>query len=239
MRFKPAMVSGEPLSAIAYSVAPIFTVPDGSMRFSAFTAFTISLGVNPLARSAAVSRSTEIWRDFPPKGNGTAAPGIVTRRGRRKLKAASNSAGSVIVGLDRPSWITGMADAEYLMTSGGKAPGGSCRNCDCSMATTWAMAVGIFAFGWKKILMMDRPASDCDSMCSISLTVVVRLRSLTAVIRWPTSCADSPLYVQTMLMTGILISGKMSVDILSRTRGVARRISSAITKNVYGRRSAT
>ena len=42
-----------------------------------------------------------------------------------------------------------------------------------------------------------------------------------------------------MLMTGMLISGKMSVDIFSSTRGVASRISSAITKNVYGRRSAT
>ena len=42
-----------------------------------------------------------------------------------------------------------------------------------------------------------------------------------------------------MLTTGMLISGKMSVDILSSTSGVARRISSAMTKNVYGRRSAT
>src|SRR6266852_1990410 len=42
-----------------------------------------------------------------------------------------------------------------------------------------------------------------------------------------------------MLMTGILISGKMSVDIFSSTRGAARRMSSAITKNVYGLRSAT
>ena len=62
-----------------------------------------------------------------------------------------------MVGLDRPSWMTGIADAEYLITSGGKNPGGSWRSCCCSVATTWAMAVGILALGWKKILMTDDP----------------------------------------------------------------------------------
>ncbi len=121
-----------------------------------------------------------------------ATPGMVTSRGRRKFTAASNTACSVMLGLDSPSWMMGMLDAEYLMTSGGRMPGGSWRNCDCSIATTWAIAVGILAFGWKKILMMAKPANDSDSMCSMSLTVVVRLRSLTDVMRWPISCADRP-----------------------------------------------
>ena len=38
-----------------------------------------------------------------------------------------------------------------------------------------------------------------------------------------------------MLMTGILMSGKMSVAILDSTSGVDRRINSAITMKVYGR----
>ncbi len=45
----PAIVSGEPLSAIAYSRAPIFAVPDGRIRFWVLTALTTSVGVKPLA----------------------------------------------------------------------------------------------------------------------------------------------------------------------------------------------
>ncbi len=52
-----------------------------------------------------------------------------------------------MVGLDTPSWMTGMLDAEYLMTSGGRMPGGICRSWACSSATTWAMAVGMLAPG--------------------------------------------------------------------------------------------
>ena len=39
------------------------------------------------------------------------------------LIAASNTVCSGSVGLDRPSWTTGMLDAEYLMISGGVMPG--------------------------------------------------------------------------------------------------------------------
>ena len=51
----------------------------------------------------------------------------------------------------------------------------------------------MLAVGWKKTLMTAMPASDVDSMCSMSLTVVVRLRSFCAAMRWPISCADRPL----------------------------------------------
>ena len=44
--------------------------------------------------------------------------------------------------------------------------------------------------------------------------------------------------VKTRLMTGMSISGKMSVGVRDTT-GVSRRIASAITMNVYGRDSAT
>ena len=42
-----------------------------------------------------------------------------------------------------------------------------------------------------------------------------------------------------MLITGMSISGKMSVAMLRSTNGVASTISIAITMNVYGRRSAS
>ena len=41
-----------------------------------------------------------------------------------------------------------------------------------------------------------------------------------------------------MLITGMLISGKMSVAIFSSTKGVASTISIAMTMKVYGRRRA-
>jgi hypothetical protein len=190
--FRPCTLSGEPFMRTAYSVPPSLAVPAGSTRFCTLMAFTTSAGAIPRACSAGRSRSTEITRLLPPYGNGTATPGMVMSCGRSTLTAASNSDCSGSVLLDRPSWMTGMLDAEYLMTSGGVMPGGSWRSCACMMDTTCASAVWMLASGWKKTLMMATPASDCDSMCSMSLTVVVRLRSLCAVMRWPISCADSP-----------------------------------------------
>ena len=108
------------------------------------------------------------------------------------LIAASNTVCSGKVGLDRPSCTTGMLDAEYLMTSGGDIPGGSWRSWVWPIATTWASAVWMLAFGWKKTLMTEMPLSEVDSMCSMSLTVVVRLRSFCAAIRCPISVAGSP-----------------------------------------------
>ena len=35
----------------------------------------------------------------------------------------------------------------------------------------------MFAFGWKKTLTTAMPGSDCDSMCSMSFTSVVKPRS--------------------------------------------------------------
>ncbi len=43
----------------------------------------------------------------------------------------------------------------------------------CEMALTCAVAESMLAPGWKKILTMERPEADVDSMCSMSLTVVV------------------------------------------------------------------
>jgi len=85
-----------------------------------------------------------------------------------------------------------MLEAEYLITSGGVMPGGIWRTIACTEEVTWASAVWMLASGWKNTLITAMPASDCDSMCSMSLTVVVSERSLTLVMRVPTSWADKP-----------------------------------------------
>jgi hypothetical protein len=208
------------------------------MRFCVPTAATTSAGARPRACIAGRSRSTEIWRILPPYGNGIATPGIVTSCGRSWFTAESNTVCSGSVGLDSASWITGTLDAENLSTSGGVMPGGSWRTCDCMIDTTCASAVWMFAVGWKNTLMTVMPASERDSMCSMSLTVVVRPRSLWPAMRCPISCALSPLYDQMIVITGMSISGKMSTAILRSVNGVASRISIAITMNVYGRRRA-
>ena len=75
---------------------------------------------------------------------------------------------------------------------GGVVPGGAERICVCDTAVVCAMARSILTPGWKKILTMDLPLNDCDSMCSISLTPIVSVRSKFETIRSAISCAESP-----------------------------------------------
>src|SRR5215469_11632739 len=74
-----------------------------------------------------------------------------------------------------------------------------------------------------------------ESMCSMSLTSVVSPRSVLLTMRSAISCAESPLNCQIMLMTGILMSGKISTGVRRITNGVRIRTSSDATINVYGR----
>jgi hypothetical protein len=53
----------------------------------------------------------------------------------------------------------------------------------CEIAVTWALAVRMSTLGWKKILMTPKPLKELASMCSMSLTVVVRARSNGVVMR--------------------------------------------------------
>ena len=75
-------------------------------------------------------------------------------------------------------------------------------------------------------------------MCSMSLTVVVIVRSNGVTIRAAISSADSPPYVQTTVTTGMLMFGKMSVGVRRIVSGPTNRIRIARTTNVYGRFSA-
>ena len=56
-------------------------------------------------------------------------------------------------------------------------PGGNCFNPTCASAITSEIAPSIFAVGCRKTLITATPFNDCDSICSILLTLVVRERS--------------------------------------------------------------
>ena len=80
--------------------------------------------------------------------------------------------------------------------------------------------------------MTPTPNSDWLSMCSMSLTEVVSTRSLMRMMRCSISSAGMPVYCQTTLTTGMLISGKMSVDMRLMATRLTATISSAITTKV-------
>src|SRR5205809_247131 len=124
------------------------------------------------------------------------------------------------------------------MISGGVVPGGIVRRRVWLIAVTSASAAPMLASGWKKTRISPTPAIDCDSMCSMLLTVVVIARSEMVTMRPSTSFGDSPLNCQMTEMTGMLISGKMSTGVRAIVRTPPMAISIAITMKVYGRRSA-
>ncbi len=84
---------------------------------------------------------------------------------------------SVRPGPESPNCSTGTLEALYWMMNGGNVPGGSERSCTWLIDTIWATASAMFTLGWKKTLISPTPTSDCDSMWSMSLTVVVMPRS--------------------------------------------------------------
>ena len=75
-------------------------------------------------------------------------------------------------------------------------------------------------------------------MCSMSLTVVVSARWNGVVMRPAIWSGGRPVYCQTTPITGIRMSGKMSVGVRSAASGPMIRSSSASTTKVYGRLSA-
>src|SRR5450432_4592891 len=85
---------------------------------------------------------------------------------------------------------------------------------------------------------MEIPFSDCDSLCSTSFTNTFTARSELEVMRCSISCGCKPVKLQTRLITGMLMLGKISVGVRSSTTGVSSMITMAITINVYGLESA-
>ena len=116
--------------------------------------------------------------------------------------------------------------------SGGVEPAGNCLRRVCEIAVTCALAISIFVPGWKKTLVTDTPKSAWLSMCSMPFTVVVRARSKFPVKRCSMSSGGKPPYCQTTAITGMLISGRMSVGIWRMEKTPATTISIAMTTKV-------
>ena len=79
---------------------------------------------------------------------------------------------------------------------------------------------------------MPKPVYELDSMCSMSLTVVVSARSNGVVMRPPIWSGGSPVYCHATPITGMSMFGKMSVGVRSAASGPMIRISRASTTNV-------
>src|SRR4051812_19515842 len=124
------------------------------------------------------------------------------------------------------------------MTNGGVVPGGGCRATPFEIDEICATAASTLTPGWKNVFTTATPRSEFDSMCSMSLTVVVIVRSKGVTIRAAISSADNPPYCQTTVTTGMLMLGKMSVGVRRIVSGPTNRIRIARTTNVYGRLSA-
>src|SRR5260370_20579119 len=104
---------------------------------------------------------------------------------------------------------------------------------------TSEIAQSIFAVGCRNNLITATPFKDCDSICSMLLTLVVRERSKIETIRVSISDGAKPVYVQMTLMTGMLMLGKISIGVRSRTTGLIRSSTTENTMNVYGRARAS
>src|SRR5580700_2503022 len=116
--------------------------------------------------------------------------------------------------------------------NGGEVPGGREWSWLCEMLVICALAVSMLAPGCRNVLMIARPFSVIDSVCSMLLTTVVILRSTFVVIRPSISSAFIPVYCQMEARTGMLIFGKMSVGVREITKGLMRRMRSASTMKV-------
>ena len=77
-----------------------------------------------------------------------------------------------------------------------------------------ASAISGLTLGWKNTLMIATPVYDCDSICSMSFTVVVMARSVMVTMRFSMSSGVRPLYDQTTLITGMSMLGKMSFGVV-------------------------
>ncbi len=73
----------------------------------------------------------------------------------------------------------------------------------------------------------------------MSLTPVVKPRSQRMVITSAISSGETPVYVQIAVTMGMSISGKTSAGMRTMEITPSNKIASAITTNVYGRRSAS
>ena len=177
----------------SYSNCPIFEVPDGRIRFCCADRVHHIGGRKSLGLQ-------QVGPDVDHHLALLAAVGIRNRRALHGGERGSNVVGREVEKLLLGEPFAGKRElqdgharsvvdqderrrgARRHLADGGAAP----------CAVTCATAISIFTLGWKKILTMLRPFTVCDSMCSMSLTVVVRLRSNCVVMRSSISSAFRP-----------------------------------------------
>src|SRR5579862_3573874 len=120
------------------------------------------------------------------------APCTVDRPVRMMLLPRSNSWASERLSLDSASCRMGTEEALYARMNGGVVPGGSWRRLVCDTPVICAYESSSLTLGWKKYFTTEVPVTDCDSVCSTSLTTVCAVRSPARIMRVAISSGDRP-----------------------------------------------
>src|ERR1700739_1599857 len=115
---------------------------------------------------------------------------------------------------------------------GAVVPGGANRRMVCDTPVICAYESSSLTLGWKKYFTTEVPVTDCDSVCSTSLTVVCALRSLPRMMRVAISSGDRPVYLHTVATTGIRMLGKISVGMRNAANTPNNVITYASTRKV-------
>ncbi len=90
-----------------------------------------------------------ICRGAPPYGAGRVEPGTVVSDCRTRYWPRSYNCRSLCCVELSANWITGTADAEKRITTGGWMPGGSCARIELVDAVTCDSARSMLTLGWK------------------------------------------------------------------------------------------
>ena len=108
------------------------------------------------------------------------------------------------------------------MISGGVVPGGSCLRIVCETAVTWATPASA-RDPWLEEHLDDSNAVVRGGLDVLDIIHRRRQRPFVGINHalFNVACGQAAVYCQTTLTTGMLMDGKMSVGVRSRTKGVS------------------
>ncbi len=226
---------GLAFTATSYSVAPILAVPLGRIRFCAVD------GVDDVLRReifglerGQIQVHRHDARVCRRKATGSSRRAVLDKPTRTWLAVTSNNSCSDIFGLLKLYCKIGTVEALYWMIKRRRAcPGGIWRKTVCATAVICATAAVHGSAGLEKHL------DDADAVVRGGFDVLDVIdrdgqRAFVDVDDALLDCpaASRPVYCQMMLMTGMLMAGKMSVGVRNRMNGVSSTSSSAATTKV-------
>ena len=230
--FSPSMVVGALLVSSWYSNWPILMVPEGRIRFCAPMAFD---HVGRRETFGLQRRQVQIDQHLAL----LAAVGIRNAGARHGDELRADEVEAKVVQLHlretlagKPELNDGHAGSVVLDDQRRRRSLRQLPDLGLAMAVTCATALPILTPGWKKILTTERLFTDIDSMCSMSLTVVVRERSLSVTMRSAICSGEKPWYCQMMETTGMLMLGKISTGMFTWPAGPSTINRSATTAKV-------